>query len=372
MNGRPASTHAEGRQTFVRRTPFPAILAATLLLAAACSATPGATIAPPSVGPSPSPDPTIPATPSTSASVGLPQFASDEPLILVARVTGAGGGIFVMRPDGTGVTQLATDVLPGVHKHPDWSPDGQSVVFVDDSSERVWIARLDGSPSATVSACDVPGCDYPAWSPDGTRIAFSRYETNDGLEGPAAVGVYILELATGEVTPVLRLERPLLADAPRWSPDGTELVIQVDQMDDQAYETGAAIAIVSAAGGEPHYLTDFASFAGGPDWGWMTNEIVFSEALRGYKRTPGVDDATWDLFAVHPDGTGLRQITDQPDGQRLVAVRWTPDGRALLSKRFDDAGGGGRIVDPVSGAVTPYLTDAYFTIPLPRPVATGS
>ena len=78
---------------------------------------------------------------------GLPVFAPDEPLVLTYRVTGAGGGLFVRRPDGTGVWQLATDILPGVHKHPDWSPDGQHVVFIDEATERMWIAHLDGSPT---------------------------------------------------------------------------------------------------------------------------------------------------------------------------------------------------------------------------------
>jgi hypothetical protein len=138
----------------------------------------------------------------------LPVFAPDEPLVLSAHLTGAGGGLFVRPADGSDAQQLATDVLPGAHKHPDWSPDGQAVVFIDEVTERMWIAHLDGSPTEAVAACDTPGRDYPAWSPDGSRIAFSRYENADGVIGPAALGIHTVDLATGEVTPVVRLERP--------------------------------------------------------------------------------------------------------------------------------------------------------------------
>ena len=305
------------------------------------------------------------ATPVATES-GLPAFDPAEPLLLVEKSVEVGGGIFVLRPDGTGATQLATDVLPGVHKRPDWSPDGDRVVFIDHETERMWIANLNGSPTTRVAICDTPGCDYPAWSPDGTKLAFSRYEAG-ALEGPSALAIFVLDLGTGEARQVIRLERPLLADAPRWSPDGTELVFQVDRMDDAGNETGAAIAVVSAAGGEPRYLTEFDIFASFPDWGWVSNEIVFSEYLLLYKETQEPGDETRDLFAIRPDGSGFRQITHMPQGQRLVSVRWAPDNDLLMAKQFDDASGGGRTVDPATGRVEQFVTDALYSVPVPRP-----
>jgi hypothetical protein len=74
----------------------------------------------------PSATPAAVATPAPSAA-GLPSFALGAPLVAFNRLTGAGGGLFVARPDGTDMQQLATDVLPGVHKRVDWSPDGQHI-----------------------------------------------------------------------------------------------------------------------------------------------------------------------------------------------------------------------------------------------------
>jgi Tol biopolymer transport system component len=302
---------------------------------------------------------------SPPAKPRLPSFAADEPLIEFGQKTDAGGGIFVQRPGETTMQQLATDVLPGVHKGGDWSPDGQRVAFMDEITERMWIAHLDGTPSESVPACDTRGCDYPAWSPDGRRIAFSRVESGPAV-GPAAVGIYVVDLATGEVSQVVRLQRPLLADAPRWSPDGLKIVFQLERMDAEAYDTGAAIAVIPVAGGEPRYLTDFDVFGTTPDWGWVTNEIVFSTRLIETKRAPAPGDETWDLYAVQPDGTGLRTITNVADGQRLIAPRWTPDGTHLTA--YDLVAGGGILVDPVSGTFEPFVTTGNYTRPLVRPL----
>ena len=62
-------------------------------------------------------------------------------------------------------------------KRDDWSPDGQDIAFVEEQHETMWIAHLDGSPSEQLPTC--VHCDYPAFSPDGTKSAFSRAE--DGV-----------------------------------------------------------------------------------------------------------------------------------------------------------------------------------------------
>lgn len=309
---------------------------------------------------------TAPPSPSASSSGAvLPAFQADEPLILFTRLTGAGGGVFVLRPDGTGQARLGADVLPGVHKRGDWSPDGQRVVFIDETKERMWIASLDGSPTVAVPTCDVPGCDFPSWSPDGTRIVFSRYENADGVVGPQAVGIHVVDLATNEVTPVVRLERPLLADVPRWSPDGSHIVFGIDQMDDEAFDTGAAIAVVPTDGGEHRILTDFAEFAYIADWSWTTDEIVYSVSAFDLQREGAPRPSTWDLYGIRADGSGVRQITHLKPGHRLVGPRWTPDGRSITA--FDVGVGRPVLIDPTSGEVQDFGVAGVETRPILRP-----
>jgi Tol biopolymer transport system component len=291
----------------------------------------------------------------------LPNIVDDEPRYAYNVLTGAGGGLIVTRLDGTDAVRLAGDVQ-GVLKRDDWSPDGQDIAFIEEQHETMWIAHLDGSPSEQLPSC--VHCDYPAFSPDGTKLAFSRAE--DGASGPGAVSIQILDLPSGDVSTVTRLERPLLADVPRWSPDGTELVIGVDRMDDDGNETGSAIATVPVAGGKLTYLTKFKEFAYFPDWNPVTGSIVYTPAMREFQKDVNMADETWDVFVVEPDGTGSRQVTKAADGEQFKGAKWTPDGSTILA--WSSRVGSVRI-DPESGTLEKINAPANTGAPRQRPNA---
>ncbi len=275
--------------------------------------------------------------------------------IVVQAPSASGDGVYLLSSDGALDVQLAPDA--GSAKHPDWSPDGATLVFASDSDGSLWTVAADGADPKQLLACD-DGClalDFPAFAPDGRHIAYTRYEPPTGDGPPAASSIRVLDLDSMASTNVVRTMQPQLVDVARWSPDGSELVVGIDVFDADFNEAGSTIGLVNAAGGEIRQLVDPSTFAYAPDWNAATGEIVFSTETLQYRAQPQAGDDTWNLWAIAADGTGQRQITDVAAGQRLFQPSWSPDGTQILATQESAAESSRRTVsiDPMNGTITP-------------------
>src|SRR6266700_3331324 len=133
--------------------------------------------------------------------------------------TGLQYDIFAMNADGTALVNL-TDSL-AYDDWPAWSPDGSKIAFQSDRSAvadardtlDVYGMHADGSNVVQLTR-DTTQEGEPAWSPDGTRIAFAT--SRDGNEE-----IYVMT-ASG-TNRVNLTKHPGLDVAPVWSQDGSKI-----------------------------------------------------------------------------------------------------------------------------------------------------
>jgi dipeptidyl aminopeptidase/acylaminoacyl peptidase/CubicO group peptidase (beta-lactamase class C family) len=274
------------------------------------------------------------------------------------------------------------------------SPDGALVAYTLRSVDReadadrraLWLVRSDGGEPVQLTRGKADTA--PAWSPDGTQLAFLR-----GGDGPAQI--WLLPAAGGEPRRLTSL--PLGAGAPVWSPDGTRLafIAPVDLAadggkdggedgDEAARERRAAapivvdrlgykadgagllrgvrqhLFVVAMAGGETRRLTDGDWHAGVPAWSPDGGRLAFAAAM-----APDADLTGESAAYVVELGEELDGPRPAP---RLVGdahgtagrLTWAPDGAALLvvGRRDTRTGNAGLLRVPLDGGAPADLLAA--------------
>jgi Tol biopolymer transport system component len=218
--------------------------------------------------------------------------------------------IYTMAADGTDVRRLTDD--PGLDLFPAFSPDGSKIAFTSDRAGTVdvYVMSVEGSDVVRITEFENDSLDdyHPTWSPDGERIAFVRGKVPPG--GPGKLWVIDADGSNGHVL----LDTPLV-EFPSWSPDGTRI----------AFGTGVwpevRVGILELGTGT---VTDIApGFQ--PRWSPDSTRLLVSNA----HGTGGF--AILDLAAPDPAA---------PDRLRVLrstgwAAGWSPDGAWIL---FNDAG----------------------------------
>ena len=254
--------------------------------------------------------------------------------------------IYVVAPDGTGVTNLTQNAARDTD--PDWSPDGSRIIFESDRDGQldIFVMDADGAnpQNLTSSASESDSTFDPAWSPDGTLIAFRSHRAPIGLYIMDADGSGATELVSGEG-----------AWAPAWSPDGTLI----------AYEDGNEIWMVDVDTKATTKLTTNPNAAYAPEWSPDDTLIAFFRADGGVDAVYTVNINTLVETNISQTPSTSASYPDwSPDGSKIVFA----SGTAGLSDIWTmDAGGLNQALIPA-----PANSDKYDSRPDWSPVLTPS
>jgi Tol biopolymer transport system component len=229
--------------------------------------------------------------------------------------------VYTVNPDGGGLAKLSGNDEAIVDLA--WSPDGTRLAFAaaqgstaaSKANPQIYVMDGDGSDRTQLTHDASAQNMAPAWSPDGTRIAFSKLAGDVDSSGLYVIG------SDGEG--ISRLTDGPIDSSPAWFPDGSRILFV------RSPEGVSELHVVDADGSDEHAV-------GGPGSGYVDSVTLSPDGTRiAFARLePDLRQKNFEVFVANADGTGEIRLTRTPAPE--ADPSWSPDGSRIVFAREGD------------------------------------
>jgi len=199
-----------------------------------------------------------------------------------------------------------------------WSPDGEWVAFGlgywfterGIGGAKLMRVRRDGTGAEPLTDDSIFNAGFPSYSADGKQIAFRAWGKDADRGNYDLQGIRVLDLETRKI----RVLTNGYDNLPVWSPDGSRILFTRGAKEPGAKWANFDICTVRPDGTDFRRITTAPSSEGHGVWTNGGKQILYNSAIAGYRDEAAIYDNTFQpygqLFVMDADGGNKRQITD--------------------------------------------------------------
>jgi Tol biopolymer transport system component len=263
--------------------------------------------------------------------------------------------LVVVNADGSGRHTIGDSTFFQVYASGfSWSPDGGKIAYttVVDPAEQPRRAKL--RVVSAVDGSEVPLVEerigyLPAWSPDGTTIAFGAFVGELDAQGRGEAELFLMDSDGGNVRRIT--ERPGTDLPPSWSPDSSRIVWSGTTVPSDPSQTATTVLfMMDIASGQITELGEGSD----PVWSPDGQHIAF---VLAEEPPPGTVQlrTNLDIYTLNVDTGERRQVTQGRPTDEWPA--WSPDGRRIAFVSTRDNAQGEIYVTNADGSDVRRLTE---------------